>query len=295
MPSRLAHLPPSWGFRRCLPLVLPTAKEASMKVRTTLAALVALAIACGPSQEELDAANARIAELQGELGTANERNQELETRLGTVESQNGELANRLRALGQTVEGLEGQRTQLRGELDETQRALEELRERERQAQARIETFRNLLQRFRSMIESGRLRVRIVRNRMVVELPEGILFDSGRAELKESGQATLTEVAQVLAQVGEREFQIAGHTDNVPLGRRARFADNWELSSARAVNVSRFLVTQGVPANRISAAGYADTQPVSSNESEEGRAQNRRIEIVLVPSLDELPDLSSLTE
>jgi len=266
-----------------------------MKVRTTLAALVALAIACGPSQEELDAANARIAELQGELGTANERNQELESRLGTVESQNGELANRLRALGQTVEGLEGQRTQLRGELDETQRALEELRERERQAQARIETFRNLLQRFRSMIESGRLRVRIVRNRMVVELPEGILFDSGRAELKESGQAILTEVAQVLAQVGEREFQIAGHTDNVPLGRRARFADNWELSSARAVNVSRFLVSQGVPANRISAAGYADTQPVSSNESEEGRAQNRRIEIVLVPSLDELPDLSSLSE
>ncbi|MCB9620817.1 MAG: OmpA family protein [Sandaracinus sp.] len=266
-----------------------------MNLRTTLAAILAIGTACGPSQEELDAANARIAELQGELGTANERNGELEQRIGEVESQNGELANRLRALGQTVEGLEGQRSELQGELNETQRALEELRERERQAQARLETFRNLLNRFRSMIESGRLRVRIVRNRMVVELPEGILFDSGRAELKESGQATLSEVGQVLQQVGEREFQIAGHTDNVPLGRRARFGDNWELSAARAVNVARYLTEQGVPANRISAAGYADTQPVSSNETPEGRAQNRRIEIVLVPSLDELPDLSSLSE
>ncbi len=266
-----------------------------MNLRPAFTALLTLGFACGPSQEELDAANARISELQGALTTANDRNSELDAQLGTLEAQHGDLANRLRALGQTVEGLEGQRTELQGELSETQRALEELRERERQAQARIATFRSLLGRFRSMIESGRLRVRIVRNRMVVELPEGILFDSGRAELKESGQATLREVGQILRDVGEREFQIAGHTDDVPLGRRSRFADNWELSAGRAVNVARFLTEEGVPANRISAAGYADTQPVSSNETAEGRAQNRRIEIVLVPSLDELPDLSALSE
>ena len=152
-----------------------------------------------------------------------------------------------------------------------------------------------MQRFQSMIDSGQLRVRIVRNRMVVELPEGVLFDSGRARIKDDGEATLSEVATVLAEVPDREFQIAGHTDNVPVGRRSRFDSNWELSAQRAVNVARFLVTQGMPANRISAAGYADTQPVASNDSDEGRAQNRRIEIVLVPSLDELPDLSSLTQ
>ncbi|MBX3247085.1 MAG: OmpA family protein [Myxococcales bacterium] len=262
--------------------------------RTTLV-LTALAIACGPSQADLDAANARIAELQGQLGDATSRNGDLESRLASIEAQNGELVSRLRALGQEVEGLEGERSNLQSTLAETQRALEELRERERQAQARIATFRNLLSRFRSMIESGRLRVRIVRNRMVVELPEGILFDSGQAALKQDGQTTLTEVAQVLTEIGDREFQIAGHTDNIPLGRRSRFADNWELSAARAVTVARFMTTQGVPANRISAAGYADTQPVSSNESAEGRAQNRRIEIVMLPNLDELPDLSALTE
>lgn len=257
-----------------------------------LALFAALAAACGPSQEDLDHANSRIAELETELQTARAQNAELTERLQTVEAHNGELAQRLRALGQEVEGLEGERSTLQSNLAETQRALEELRQRERQAQARLATFRNLIDRFRSMIESGRLRVRIVRNRMVVELPEGILFDSGRADLKEAGEATLTEVAQVLREIEDRQFQIAGHTDNVPI-RSRRFRSNWELSAQRAVNVARWLIEQGVPANRISAAGYADTQPVASNETPEGRAQNRRIEIVLVPNLDELPDLSSL--
>ena len=260
----------------------------------TVALLALVAIACGPSQEDLDNANNRIQELEGQLSSARSDNAELNERLASVEAQNGTLANRLRALGENVEELEGQRSNLQSDLAQTQRALEELRERERQAQARLATFRGLIERFRSMIESGRLRVRIVRNRMVVELPEGILFDSGRDEIKDDGEATLTEVAGVLKEIENRQFQIAGHTDNVPL-RRRRGRTNWELSSQRAVNVARFLIAQGVPANRISAAGYADTQPVASNETDEGRQQNRRIEIVLVPNLDELPDLSSLAE
>lgn len=259
----------------------------------TIPVLVLAALACGPSQEELDTANNRIQELEGELSTARSSNAELTERLSSVEAQNGTLANRLRALGENVEELEGQRSNLQSDLAQTQRALEELRARERQAQARLATFRSLIERFRSMIESGRLRVRIVRNRMVVELPEGILFDSGRDQIKDAGEATLTEVAGVLKEIEARQFQIAGHTDNVPLRRRGR--TNWELSSQRAVNVARFLIAQGVPANRISAAGYADTQPVASNETDEGRQQNRRIEIVLVPNLDELPDLSALAE
>ena len=156
------------------------------------------------------------------------------------------------------------------------------------------TFRSLIERFRSMIESGRLRVRIVRNRMVVELPTGILFDSARSELKPEGLSTLDEVTAVLTEIDNREFQIAGHTDNLPIHNR-NFRDNWELSTERAVVVARYMISQGVPANRISAAGHADTQPMASNETEEGRALNRRIEIVLLPNLDELPDLTSLEQ
>lgn len=262
--------------------------------RTTLL-ISALALglgACGPSQEDLDAANSRADGLAAELERSQAESAELQTRMEGLQTQNTDMIARLRALGQNVESLEGERSNLQANLEETQRALEQLRERERQAQARLSTFRNLIERFQSMIESGQLRVRIVRNRMVVELPEGVLFDSGRAQLKDDGQATLAQVAGVLSQLESREFQIAGHTDNVPI-RTRRFRNNWELATSRAVNVARYLIDQEVPANRISAAGYADTQPVSSNETPEGRAQNRRIEIVLVPNLDELPDLSSL--
>jgi len=161
------------------------------RTSSLMAALLLLSvspIACGPSQEEYDAALAHGQELESQLRDAQASREQLEERFNALQSQNEEMANRLRALGENVEQLEGERTHLQSSLTETQRALEELRERERQAQARLSTFRNLIERFRSMIESGRLRVRIVRNRMVVELPEGVLFDSGRAELKDAGRS-----------------------------------------------------------------------------------------------------------
>ena len=117
--------------------------------------------------------------------------------------------------------------------------IDELRAKERQAQARLETFRNMVDKFRKMIDSGKLRVRIERGRMVVELSENILFDSGKADLKKDGQPALSEVASVLASIPDRDFQIAGHTDNVPI-KSAQFPSNWELSTARAVTVARFL-------------------------------------------------------
>lgn len=245
-----------------------------------------IAVGCGPSQKDYDAERSKVQSLQGQLSSSRSRAEQLEDESKALEAQNQQLAGRLRALGQNVEKLEGN-------LDETKRALEELREREKQAQGRIAMFRSLLQRFQEMIKSGRLRVRIVRNRMVVELPEGILFDSGKADLKDEGKKALTEVAKVLQDIKNRDFQVAGHTDNVPI-RTPRFRSNWDLSAARAVNVSQFMMEKGMEAKRLSVAGYADTQPVASNDTTAGKQQNRRIEIVLVPNLDELPDLSSLS-
>lgn len=251
----------------------------------TLGALVG--VGCGPSQAEFDAERARAAELEGQLNEARETN----ARLSDVEAQNAELGRRLSALGADLSSVEGDREALQARLDQTRQALEELQAREQQAQARLATFRNMLERFRSMIEAGQLRVRIQRGRMVVELPEGVLFDSGKDRLKKEGQSTLAEVAKVLSGIEGRQFQICGHTDNVPIS--GRFKSNWELAASRAVHVAKFLVDQGMDAARLSAAGYADTQPVADNESAEGRAQNRRIEIALVPNLEELPDLSAL--
>lgn len=239
-------------------------------------------------QEQRD----RVTELEGELSAARERQAELEGRITELEARNGELAGRLRALGEEVEGLESERGALQSSLEETTRALEELRAREAEQQARLAAYRQTLERFRSMVDSGRLRIRIVRNRMVIQLADDILFDSGRANLKPEGEVALTEIAAVLREIEDRQFQVAGHSDNVPV-RNRRFQSNWALSAARAVTVAQFLIEQQVPADRLSAAGYGDTQPVAPNDTPEGRAQNRRIEIVMVPNLDELPDLSAL--
>lgn len=250
-------------------------------------------VGCGRSEDEYQLQVRRAQEFEQQLTESQRQRTELESRLSDLETRNSELIDRLAALGQDVESLRTERTTLETNLTETQRALEELREREAQQQARLATFRQMLERFRAMMESGRLRVRVVRNRMVIELPDNVLFDSGAAELKPEGQATLIEIVQVLRSIEGRQFQVAGHTDNVPI-RSRRFPSNWELSGARAVTVARFMIDQGMPSDRISAAGYADTQAIETNDTDEGRQRNRRIEIALVPNLDELPDLSSLS-
>lgn len=269
-----------------------------MRVRTMglLVAVVTvayLAVGCGPSETERRAV-ARVAELEGQLHDSEEQRQQLEARIHELEGQNQQLADRLQALGQDVEGLRAERTSLTDSLSETQRALDELRAREAAASARLAAFRAMLERFRAMIDSGQLHVRVVRNRMVVELPAGVLFDTGDDQLKPEGQAIIENITAILVSIEGRQFQIAGHTDSTPIHSR-RWASNWELSTARAVSVARFMIDHGMPADRLSAAGYADTQPVDTNDTDAGRANNRRIEIVLLPNIDELPDLSSLTD
>ena len=255
---------------------------------------VALVAGCGYSEEEMRAKTREIERLRGELNASQTERQRMQGRLDALSTENETMTNRLRDLGENVEALRAQSGALATDLEAARRREEEFRRRQAAAEARLATFNQMIERFRAMIDSGQLRVRIVRGRMVVELAENILFDSGAAELKEEGQNALRQVGAVLAQIANRDFQVAGHTDNVPIHTR-RFPSNWELSTARAVTVAKFLSDSGVPSARLSAAGYADSQPSGSNDTEEGRRQNRRIEIVLMPNLDELPDLSSLQQ
>ena len=232
---------------------------------------VGLLLTAGCKKDELRAKDARIAELEQQgQATGSELTQCKKDR---------ENLNKL------VKGYTG-------EIDAMEAALAEAAAREARAAKRIEEFNSMLRQLKSMIDAGKLKVRIVRNKMVIELPEAVLFPSGRAALKKDGVKILAEVGPVLASLKGRSFQVGGHTDNVPI-KTKRFPSNWELSGARAIDVTKLLIEYGVPADRISAAAYADTQPVASNDTKEGRAQNRRIEIALVPNLDELPDLSGL--
>ena len=94
---------------------------------------------------------------------------------------------------------------------------------------------------------------------------------------------------MLKELQNRNFQIAGHTDNAPM-KSAKFRSNWDLSTARAVEVLNYMIGAGMEPKRVSAAGYADTSPVATNDTPENKAKNRRIEITLVPNLDDLPPI-----
>ncbi len=247
---------------------------------TTLLFIGAMLTGCGHDwQVDYNQLQSEHEQTQAELAQAQER-------ITQIEQQNEELRSLLQSRGADLSDMNALRDRLQEELAAAQA-------REQANEARLASLRRMAMAFREMVAAGQLRVRIVRGNMVVELPDGVLFDSGRAELREAANTTLEGVAQVLGTVPNRNFLVAGHTDNIPVGRRSRYESNWELSAARGVAVVRFLAEHGMSADRLAAAGYADTQPVASNSTDEGRAQNRRIEIIVLPNMDELPDLTGL--
>jgi chemotaxis protein MotB len=200
--------------------------------------------------------------------------------------------NRLAKLGQDVKGLSGERSELQAGLASTQAQLEELKKQKAAAEARAAAFRTLVEKLRSMIDSGQIKVTIRNGRMLIALPNDVLFDSGKTAVKKEGQEAIGKIAQVLSTIADRRFLVAGHTDNVPI-KNAKFRSNWELSTARAVEVVQLLITGGMKPQVLGAAGYAESDPVASNDTPEGKSQNRRIEIVLEPNLSDLPNLDSL--
>jgi chemotaxis protein MotB len=158
---------------------------------------------------------------------------------------------------------------------------------------RNEIYARFIQRLQHRIDAGQLSVKIESGRIVIQLPDNVLFHSGRAELNSEGKEALRQIATVLAQFNDRHFQIEGHTDNQPI-RSPRYPSNWELSAARALAVVHLLIDAGVPPPNLSAAGFGEYQPRALNSDAAGRQLNRRIEIVMLPNLDilsnEIPNI-----
>lgn len=146
------------------------------------------------------------------------------------------------------------------------------------------TYDELVNKMETEIARGEITISELQGKLTVNMVEKILFPSGSATIKTEGLKVLGRVGDVVKQVEDKDIQVEGHTDDVPISSRLKekFPSNWELSTARAATVVRFLRDLGIPGEKLSAVGYGPFQPVASNEDNAGRAQNRRIQIVLVP-------------
>jgi chemotaxis protein MotB len=178
--------------------------------------------------------------------------------------------------------------QVQGNLSASRQELEALRQWKAEAAKRMQTFRDMSAKLQKMVDAGKLGVRVRDGRLVMRLPQDVLFPSGVAELSREGELSLMEVAVILRQFPDRRFMVAGHTDNQPV--KESYKDNWELGMARALVVTRFLVEAKMKPQNIVAAGYGEFDPIAKNATPEGRKENRRIEIILLPDLSELPTL-----
>ncbi|MGH1341487.1 MAG: OmpA family protein [Nannocystales bacterium] len=234
---------------------------------------------------ELGEVRATLARYEAELEAAHQEaatlRRELEMTAVQRDARAAELANAM-----------NDQDALQASIEAMTQALAEANERELAAERRVYEFKTLLARFQTLIDAGKLRIKIVDGRMVLELPTDILFGSGSASLSAEGESALQEVGAVLAEMSDRSFQVEGHTDDVPIDTK-RFGDNWELAAARALGVRATLEAAGMKPSQLSAASFADTHPVAGNGTPEGKGANRRIEIVLRPDLSALPGAEEL--
>ncbi len=260
-------------------LLVPLA-SACVKRSTYRVALADLA-ASHEVQDELRGDLTRQAEVEDSLRSVMA---DLRAEIARLEQRRRDLETRLQGAADEVHQLEVVLSQRGAEYDRLQQRLQQLATVEQEIRERNRIYEDVIGRFRSLIDAGQLAVRIDRGRMVIELPQDILFGSGSATLSTEGTRTIRQVGGVLATLEGRAFQVEGHTDNVPIST-AQFPSNWELSSARALSVVRVLIQAGVAPQDVSGAGYGEHQPVAPNDDRDGRRLNRRIEIVMLPNLD----------
>lgn len=227
-------------------------------------------------------AKAQAGRCNGQAGSLDARLKSLSGSAAACESER--LALKTRAL--LAEGTLGQ---MEGNLSATRQELDALRQWKTETAKRLQTFRDMSQKLQSMVDTGKLGVRVRDGRLVMRLPESVLFPSGKAELSREGELALMEVAVILRAFSDRRFMVAGHTDSAKVSG-GLYKDNWELSMARALVVTRFLVEAKIKPQALVTAGYGEFDPIASNQTEAGQRENRRIEIVLLPDLSELPTL-----
>lgn len=257
---------------------------------------------CGHSEDEWQQAQRDIAKLKADLDAANGRHVDDEQKYTAAQQQIDDLKSKMKDLGVGLSKSEEEKSKLRQAMSEYEARLKQLDDMKNR-------FRDLKARLDKLTSVG-LKVVVRNNRMVIQLPGDILFDSGKDTLKGEGRTVLKQVADVVkgdTTLSSRNFQVAGHTDKDPYG--GLYFDNWGLSVMRARQVVNFLVSpdrgldpKGFPTGgglspmHWAAAGYGAMDPVAGTveqQTREEEAKNRRVELVLQPNVEEMLNLKDL--
>ncbi|TAJ23957.1 MAG: hypothetical protein EPO64_10190 [Nitrospirae bacterium] len=241
------------------------------------------------AQEEI----ARLQKQAGLLEAERARAEDLAKRLSERDQEIGRLRQASADREQLAAKLQQQEERLKAGEAEKARLEQERAAKEAEIQRLTQTHADLIKSLEAEIAKGDIKIKQVRDRLTINLVDRVLFDSGQAQVKPAGLSVLKQVSDILKRVTDKQIRIEGHTDNVPIGvkLKERFPTNWELSTARATSVVRYLIEEGgVDRTILLAVGYADTKPVAGNDTEDGRKANRRIEITLYPKdLSEIAD------
>ena len=255
-------------------------------IRITALALVPIGAAACVSKSEYtkavqsaevryNALEVQNARLKSDLADAGKRNDELEH---TLTLKSGELGKSIVDLRRRVGALEDDKSRLTQELADANKAREE------KVREVSSTYEQLVAKMKGEIDKGQVTISELKGKLTVNMVEAILFDSGKAEVKQEGLVVLGKVIEILKTVNDKSIRIEGHTDNKPIVGPLiqRYPTNWELSAARAINVARYLQKQGIEPASLSAAAFGEFKSVADNATPEGRAANRRVVIRMIP-------------
>jgi chemotaxis protein MotB len=278
------------GLQKSLDQEAARRKSAEQEAASSAKEQEALAARSSELQSRLDGLEKEKGELNSELGNVRSHMTDLEQKLmsgnASAQEEISKLQKQASALEADAARIAKEREQLRQEQSQLATTLDQERlAKEEEIKRLTRTQEELSKSLQDEISKGNITIQQVRDRLTINMVDRVLFDSGHAQVKPAGMKVLKQVSDVLNTISDKHIRIEGHTDNVPISSKLqdRFKTNWELSTARATTVVRYLIDQGgVDRQYLSAVGYADTHPLASNDSEEGRSSNRRIEIVLYP-------------
>jgi len=242
----------------------------------------------------------KVKDLQSSLAQANQLSGDRQQRIDSLLHQMDDAHDQIASLNKQMEDLKAKNRDLSAESDKRLSLLSKSKQDLVSQQARLAHLQELMDAQKKAIEgirkkmtdalvgfkSDELSVSIKNGKVYVSLQENLLFPSGSAVVNPKGKVALGKLAEVLNQNQDITVDIEGHTDSIPI--HGKYMDNWELSLARSASIVRILtVDYKVEPKRVIASGHSQYDPVQTNSTPEGRAQNRRTDIILSPKLDEL--------